>query len=621
MRKMLIATLLFSMFFVILAFGQEGNLTEQQPPSKDLCATVSCGAASITCPDGFVASCEQKCDPNTGSCLQCFPDCTGHLAPGETPIPIPAEGFLPPECKKFVDETGIERIVCETTKTICPLMPVEINEKCISSGGNVVEHTDASGCSYISCEFENVTTTPNPIIGQTQCPKPEEIEIALHKCEGLGLRGVVDLAGGCKVPVCVPREERTCPLPSEDIRRQAEEKCSAGGLSVINDFDNNGCPLLRCEQRDFCSREVPSEASAKCQEFGGEFIVKRNDAGCIVYASCLTRGDERLTYVERPERVPDESVLLGIALKLESLRIELDKLMREAENIANYYASTDDPSEERFRRAASMFASAIGKIDEIKDKLRNRLDGLTVDDMIEVKHDIRYIKEVLLKEITYVMLSTNEDIQEIETGETDDCGSDGLCFDRAFRICKSVKFRPEGFRGPEIEIRGLEGEKCIFFARMTQGPAGAVEMTCRVEKYALGIRGPQDILPFCEGSMANMMRQFGGPAASQGAQFPPPEGGPGGCTTIKECAQYCLQNYDACVQWTREHPAYGSPPPIESLQRIASEEYGGFVGPGGCTTPEACREFCSKPENMEECRRFAMEQGFERLPTGELIRG
>jgi len=616
MKNLSVITFLFSLFFTMLVFGQEGST----PPSSDLCATVSCSTVSVTCPDGFVASCQQTCDPATGSCLQCFPDCTGHIPEGEVAI-IAVPEQLPAECKKEVDETGIERVTCITTTLTCPSFPVELKEKCVAEGGNAVEHTDPSGCSYVSCEYEEATITPNPLIGQTQCPKPEEIEIALNKCTGLGLRGVVDLAGGCKVPVCVPREERLCPVITEEIRNQVEEKCIAEGLRPIEDFDNNGCPLLRCEHRDFCPTDIPSEASEKCQEFGGEFIVKRNEAGCIVYATCLTRGDERLTYVERPERIPDEPVLLGIALKLENLRIELDRLMREAESIADYYASINDPSEERFRRAVDMFRAAIEKVDEIKEELRSELGRLTVEDMIEIKHGIRYIKEVLLKEITYVMLSTNEDVEEIEAGEVDDCRNDGLCFERAFRICKPVRFRPEGFGNPEIEIRGLENGKCILFARMSEGPKGPVEMTCRIENYALGITGPEDILPFCEGSMADMMRQFGGPAASQGIEFPPPEGGPGGCRTIRECAEFCQQNYETCLQWMKEHPAYSSSTSREEFQRIASEEYGGFIGPGGCTTETECKEYCSQETHFEECRRFAIEQGFNKLPTGEFIRG
>ncbi len=62
------------------------NITPEQEPSPgelgeepaDLCAGVVCGKTITTCPDGFVSTCTNPCDTETGGCLSCKPDCIGH---------------------------------------------------------------------------------------------------------------------------------------------------------------------------------------------------------------------------------------------------------------------------------------------------------------------------------------------------------------------------------------------------------------------------------------------------------------------------------------------------------------------------------------------------------------
>lgn len=63
------------------------NLTEQEAARAeyeevteplDLCEGMVCGDTIRTCDDGFVSMCANICDPETGSCIACSPDCTGH---------------------------------------------------------------------------------------------------------------------------------------------------------------------------------------------------------------------------------------------------------------------------------------------------------------------------------------------------------------------------------------------------------------------------------------------------------------------------------------------------------------------------------------------------------------
>jgi hypothetical protein len=61
------------------------NITEDEPENitHDLCADKICDESISTCPDGEAVTCENECDPETGLCSSCFPDCSGHQLPEE----------------------------------------------------------------------------------------------------------------------------------------------------------------------------------------------------------------------------------------------------------------------------------------------------------------------------------------------------------------------------------------------------------------------------------------------------------------------------------------------------------------------------------------------------------
>jgi hypothetical protein len=136
-------------------------------------------------------------------------------------------------------------------------------------------------------------------------------------------------------------------------------------------------------------------------------------------------------------------------------------------------------------------------------------------------------------------------------------------------------------------------------------------MTCRIRDYGLGVKGPQDILPYCEGDLVQLMKQryvIGTAGESVGAEFPPPEGGPGGCKTVKECIMFCAENYDECVEWTENHPAYWPPPSEEEIERMKHAiETGRFsegMGPG---PPRECFEDGTFI-GFDECEKIMRER-------------
>ena len=503
-----------------------------------VCGNYACepGEDSYNCPDDCVAATNcgnGVCEYNENQ-ENCPYDCTECPAlkecpdGGSRPCRMTSSGMcscepcnLPAECYAETDETGFVHIICEDYETVCPLLSREEKIKCMDAGGNPVIRRDSRGCEYVSCEFvqEAVQEGQIQIFTQYQCPSSEEIDEVMRKCEMMNQRGIIMMEGGCRVAKCISEQETICPEIPYEEKEQIKRDCADKGLAVIRNYDQNGCPILMCAEQEGCGEDPPEEAYRNCNAEGGELIVKKDSSGCVVFVECVRRGDENSVYVERIDRIPESGVLLEIAFKLENLKITLDKLVKQTEDIANYYASTGSSEEQRFRRVSDMFENAKNKVDEIKNKLRDRLEYVTVDDLMEIKHDIRYIKDVVIKDILYVMLSTSNDVKEIINEEEGNCGTNGECFDNALRVCKSIVFYPEGENGPKVEIAGLEDGKCKLYAILPEDqgpPAGMIpginppyDMTCFLPNYAMGARDPNtDILPYCEGPLMQLMTTY-----------------------------------------------------------------------------------------------------------------
>ncbi len=85
--------------------------------------------------------------------------------------------------------------------------------------------------------------------------------------------------------------------------------------------------------------------------------------------------------------------------------------------------------------------------------------------------------------------------------------------------------------------------------------------------------------------------------------------GPGGCITTEACSDFCSQeqNKEECSKFGpgdrdrkgKEDDFFGKHKEFEGGE--GKFEQSGFVGPGGCTTPEECADFCSIPENGPIC--------------------
>jgi hypothetical protein len=84
-------------------------------------------------------------------------------------------------------------------------------------------------------------------------------------------------------------------------------------------------------------------------------------------------------------------------------------------------------------------------------------------------------------------------------------------------------------------------------------------------------------------------------------------GGPGGCKSNAECRAFCADpsHREECMKFARTHI-------MADETEVSNEEIerrlGGKPGPGGCHG-NACREYCSLEAHMEECMKFAKDNG------------
>lgn len=82
-----------------------------------------------------------------------------------------------------------------------------------------------------------------------------------------------------------------------------------------------------------------------------------------------------------------------------------------------------------------------------------------------------------------------------------------------------------------------------------------------------------------------------------------PQTGPGGCKSQLECEEFCskTENKEECSKFSPPGDLKGKDEGQGSVSRNRGEQ----TGPGGCKSQNECDAYCDKPENREECSKFA----------------
>ncbi|TAL47798.1 hypothetical protein EPN87_02095 [archaeon] len=470
---------------------------------------------------------------------------------GGTPIPFTQNGCVFYNCQSQ-QPSGQPRqqSACSSEQN------AQIKQDCSQKGGNPISFEDppGSGCIRYNCQFQQQVTQYNPLSEQA-CPNERDISMSLEKCKSLGGTPSVSFSGSCKVPQCIQKQSNRPPCPEDfdpSIKQRITEECRQQGGQTYASFDPQGCTITVCGGRQgirpgqagpgrpgsfqqpgqqlqtgaanagICSGAPPVQAVTSCQQQGGQLVTQTDENGCINNAQCITRGDITDTYVEPVSKVPDTTVLLDVAFSMEQLKMKLDQMSRQTNDISAYYRSVGSTDAQKYNRVSQMFQAAVGKVSEIQMELRGKLEDLSTDDITKIKSDVRYVKDVMLKDALYLMLTNdNSDIQSISAEASgtqvseNDCGSDGYCFDQAVRICKPIRFKPEA-NAPDITIVGLQGNACIVKMSYARGQDVSTA-ECKLTDYARGfaLKSPQDMAKYCTGSLVEMAKTISSQSSRQ----------------------------------------------------------------------------------------------------------
>jgi len=537
--------------------------TEDRGQPFECSNTVACISGDGCCPQGCSADNDKDC--NFGG------------QPSFNPKP---PKNLPEGCWFETDEYGGEHVECNhEPKCLGQEQTKAQGDKCAREGGTPVGRVDARGCGFVDCEFKFQKNERGFFESYERCPLKDEIEEVMQSCKRQGMDGTFVKEGGCNIPVCREYEEVICPT-HEDWERMSAE-CAEQGLEVIKLVDQNGCNKPICG--DKMMEEIPEDAYLGCDKKGGELVIRRDNSGEVKFIDCVRKGDEKDIRVGYSDEVPDTTKLLSIALRLEDMKIQIDKLKDKTKDIALYWEGKGNENAKtqanRMNRVSGMFAAVEGKVNDISSLLKEVAKTQDPDVMLDVNHEFQYLKEVMLNDILFYMLSSDEEAMTFTVGEEGEgCGTDGGCFDSAYRACKQTVFFPEGTSGTRIEIKGLEGSDCILFAEMPEDqspPAGSggiyppYTMTCKIQNYAQGMRSPEDIIDYCDGPMAQLMKKFG---FEEGQGTP---GVPGKCQG-DGCRSYCGRGPAEAQECLDNMKDFMPPDVIESLSMIASGEDPGF---------------------------------------------
>lgn len=288
-----------------------------QTESVDLCDGVACPETTVSCPDGFVARCPNACQPETGECPVCEPDCSGH-------------------------DDVCSGVVCESLSAICDDgTEVLCTPVCESATGECGSCTpDCSG--HEACDEQWVCDDWSACVNGTQtrictdrngCGTEQEKPAETQSCQEEG--------GAIAVRI---NEIMYNPLEDENYNEWVELHNPSVSAADLSGWMLCGKPLLagfvpRCEDSscpasDERGMSIPAQGFAIVTDGGsgtdvyGNFPVDSSavplhvDAGSICNR-LSNEGNRTLTLADSSGNVIDEILYLGGAIE-EGYSLERD---------------------------------------------------------------------------------------------------------------------------------------------------------------------------------------------------------------------------------------------------------------------------------------------------------
>jgi len=327
-------------------------------------------------------------------------------------------------CKAYAYWKEIARQKCASlsTKCITPTTTTTQSATSTTSGGanSATNPVNAVGnflLEIVAPQSASTVATTSSIQnteGQTKCIGGE-VYITAFDAQGPcsnDCNSYID-ADGCKVIACGNENaKRYCPQtcvsqPYEEIKIM-KDACYAKGGEVRVETNDSGCTEYKCVKKEDTEcqliDDIPKEKYANCEDNGGKILAKTNEQGCLVYFECVGKAQDTNAKINK-EILNDTTKLLELALKLETLKLELNKTADKTQALADYYTSKGDTNTAaKFVKATELLQQGVSKIDAVKALIKNNVSNFTEENAIEVRTAVSEIREKILNEVLMVLL-------------------------------------------------------------------------------------------------------------------------------------------------------------------------------------------------------------------------
>ena len=275
-------------------------------------------------------------------------------------------------------------IIATTSSTLPPCVgknvfvnSFEFSEECRVNCDVVI---DSEGCKNISCMNGEVRETKRYCDNECFQQSSEEIVKLKEKCYAVSGQLVIKTNDqGCTKYFCDRSNGYSDDSNNEEI------------------YANLNCTLLN---------DLPKEKYVNCESNGGKLLVKTNSDNCITVLECVSIENEEIDSNKLNKEIIKDSVqLLALALRLEDLKIELDKTTIKVQAISDYYEDIgDNNSELRFQNASDLLKIASNEVAALKKMIKERAENFTETDALEVKRAVKSIKNELLNKVLMILL-------------------------------------------------------------------------------------------------------------------------------------------------------------------------------------------------------------------------
>jgi len=210
---------------------------------------------------------------------------------------------------------------------------------------------------------------------------------------------------------CRP-EDNKCNAQTIDEIKSIKENCSTTNGEVIIKRGEKDCDFYACVQKTEAVNEcrtiesIPQEKYDSCEKRGGKVATKIDDNGCLIVLECVGwKAKDTNNLGINKQILTDKATLLGLALKIESIKIELNLVMEKLDSLKNYYTNKGDTnSAAKFVTAKELMNLALTKLETIKQSIKNNVDNFTEDKAKEVRDSINEIVDGALKDVLMVLL-------------------------------------------------------------------------------------------------------------------------------------------------------------------------------------------------------------------------